>query len=191
MPLAPQDNSGEGNATRGNSAATFPLSPRNKGGKRRRASSGGQGNLPNARGPKVSGVIRRAKEKQGKMAGSWDANPSPPEPKSNRSPKEGRDRVAEPSMFAEIIVQHFDDIIQCSLKGEDDDETEVEGLKNAVQALKSRCDMLEKTVRDLQYTCETHQKSLETFRQHIVNLHAQRGTLDLSYEGEVFEATMS
>jgi hypothetical protein len=76
-------------------------------------------------------------------------------------------------------------------KGTHNDIAEVEGLKDAVKALKSKCDMLEKTVSDLQSVCETHQKSLETFRQHIINLHANRGTLDLSYQGEVFEATMS
>ena len=76
-------------------------------------------------------------------------------------------------------------------KGTHNDKAEVEGLKEAVKALKSRCDMLEKTASDLQSVCETHQKSLETFRQHIINLHANRGTLDLSYQGEVFEATMS
>lgn len=72
-------------------------------------------------------------------------------------------------------------------KGTHDDITEVECLKNAVQALKSRCDMLEKTVRDLRSVCETHQKSLETFRQHIINLHVHQGTLDSNYQGEEFE----
>ena len=76
-------------------------------------------------------------------------------------------------------------------KGTHNDIAEVEGLKDAVKALKSKCDMLEKTVSDLQSVCETHQKSLETFWQHIINLHANWGTLDLSYQGEVFEATMS
>jgi hypothetical protein len=73
---------------------------------------GGQGYLPNARGPKASGVIRRAKEKQSQKAGSWDANPSPSEPKSNRSSKEGRDQDAEPCMFVEVIVQHLDQCLE-------------------------------------------------------------------------------
>jgi hypothetical protein len=76
-------------------------------------------------------------------------------------------------------------------KGTHNDITEVEGLRNVVQALEIRCDMLEKTVRDLQSVCETHEKTLETFRQNIIKLHAHQGTLDLSYQGEVFEATMS
>jgi hypothetical protein len=76
-------------------------------------------------------------------------------------------------------------------KGTRDDITEVEDLKDAVKALKFKCDMLEKTVSNLQSVCETHQKSLETFRQHIINLHANQGTLDSSYQGEMFEATMS
>lgn len=131
MPLSPQDNSGvEENASQGNSAATspapkdnlaiigsasLPVSSRNKGKKRRRASSGGgQGNLPNTRGPKVAGAIRRSK--RGGEAGSWDANPSPAEQKSDRSPQGGRDPDAEPRMFAGVIVQHFDNDIRCSLK---------------------------------------------------------------------------
>ena len=72
-------------------------------------------------------------------------------------------------------------------KGTYDNITEVECLKNAVQALKSRCNMLEKTVRDLQSIYEMHQKSLETFWQHIINLHAYQGMLDLNYQGEEFE----
>jgi hypothetical protein len=90
MPSAPQDNSGgEGNVTQGNSAATLhalednlahtgstSLSTLNRGKKRRRASSGGQGSLPNTRGPKVAGVIRKAKGKQAQKAGSRDVFPS-------------------------------------------------------------------------------------------------------------------
>jgi len=72
-------------------------------------------------------------------------------------------------------------------KGTYDNITEVECLKNMVQALKSRCNMLEKTVRDLQSVCEMNQKSLKTFWQHIINLHAYQGTLDSNYQGEEFE----
>ena len=75
-------------------------------------------------------------------------------------------------------------------KGINDDMTQVKGLKNEVQALKGRCNMLEKTVKDLQSMCDTHQRTLETFRQHIVNLHRHQGTLDLSYQGEEFEAML-
>ena len=66
----------------------------------------------------------------------------------------------------------------------------VESLKNDVQALKSRCNILEKTVKDLQSICNTHQNTLETFRQEIINLHRCKGTLDLSYQGEGFEVMM-
>jgi hypothetical protein len=68
-----------------------------------------------------------------------------------------------------------------------DDITLVEGLKDEVQALKSRCSMLEKNVKDLQSVCDTHQRTLEMVRQHIVNLHRHQGTLDMSYQGEEFE----
>ena len=63
----------------------------------------------------------------------------------------------------------------------------VEGLKNEVQALKSRCDILEKTVKDLQSICDTHQQTLETFRQNIIDLYRHQGMLNLSYQGEEFE----
>lgn len=63
--------------------------------------------------------------------------------------------------------------------------TLVEDLKNEVQALKIGYSVLEKAVRDLQSICETHEKSLEAFRQHIVKLYGSQ--LDLSYEGEGFE----
>jgi hypothetical protein len=61
----------------------------------------------------------------------------------------------------------------------------VEGLKNEVQALKIGYNVLEKAVRDLQSICETHERSLEAFRQHIVKLYGRQ--LDSSYEGEGFE----
>lgn len=114
---APQGNSGqESNATQGNLAATFHApennsahmgsgspSTRNKGKKRRRASSGGvQGNISNTRGPKIAGVIRRPKRKQARTAGSLDANTSPPEEKSDKSSQEGRDPEGEPRMFLEF-----------------------------------------------------------------------------------------
>jgi predicted nucleic acid-binding Zn-ribbon protein len=75
-------------------------------------------------------------------------------------------------------------------KGAYDDTMLVEDLKNEVQALKGRCNMLEKSLKDLQSICDTHQRTLETFRQHIVNLHRHQGTLDLSYKGEDFEAML-
>ena len=75
-----------------------------------------------------------------------------------------------------------------------DDTTQVEGLKNEVQALKGRCDMLEKAVNDLKKTVQvlksrngTHQKLLEALRQHTVNFEWQEGTLDQAYEGEEYE----
>ena len=62
----------------------------------------------------------------------------------------------------------------------------VEGLKNEVQALKNRCDMLEKTVNVMNSRCDTHERSLETFQLEIIKLHRNQGTLDLSYQGETF-----
>jgi hypothetical protein len=112
MVSAPQDNlREEGDAAQDNLTATScvpadnaaymgsaSLSPRNKGKRRRRASSGGaQGNLPSARGPRVAGAMRRAKGKQN--TGSSDANPSFPEGNPDEPPREGRDRDAGPRMY--------------------------------------------------------------------------------------------
>jgi hypothetical protein len=95
------------------------LSPCNKGKKRRRAYSGGvQGNVTNTRGPKVAGVIRRAKRKQDQKAGSWDTNLSPPEEKSDKTVQDGSDHEAEPSMFSGVPIQNFTNGIYFSLKGQ-------------------------------------------------------------------------
>ena len=71
--------------------------------------------------------------------------------------------------------------------GKDDDATLLERPKDDMHALKSRCNALEKTVRDLQSICDTHERALETFRQHIIELQNAQGMLDLSYQGEDFE----
>ena len=63
----------------------------------------------------------------------------------------------------------------------------VKGLKDEVQALKSRCDTLEKSIKDLQSICDMHSRSIETYRMHVVRLEEQQGTLNLSYQGEEFE----
>jgi archaellum component FlaC len=69
----------------------------------------------------------------------------------------------------------------------DDDIPLVKGLKNEVQALKSRCNKLKKSVKDLQSICDMHRRSLETYQMHVVHLEDYQGTLDLSYQGEELE----
>ena len=114
-PAPPQDSTGvEDNLAHISSAS---LSLRNKWKKRRHASSGGvQGNISNTHGPKVAGVIPRAKQEQVQKAGLWDANPSPPEERSDKSIQEGSDREAEPCMFTGVLVQNFANDIYFSLK---------------------------------------------------------------------------
>jgi hypothetical protein len=104
----------EGNVAQGNFAAALhglennlehigyvSQSARDKGKRRRRASSGGvQGNLPNARGPKAAGIIRKPKGIQAQKAGSLDANPSRPEETPDKPSEEGEVREAGPCMFA-------------------------------------------------------------------------------------------
>ncbi len=161
------------------------LSAHSKGKKRQRASSRGtQGNLSNSRGPKVAEVIHRPKEKQAQKAGSWDDNPSPPEEKLSQ---EGGDQETEPHMFTGVPVQHSTDNLCRLPKGTDNDITLVKGLKNDVEYLKNRCDMLEKTVKDLISICDMHQRSLETFWQHINSRDMEQGRLNLNYEGENFK----
>jgi hypothetical protein len=63
----------------------------------------------------------------------------------------------------------------------------VKGLKDEVQALKSRCDKLKKSVKDLQSICDTHRRSLDTYWMHVVHLEKHQGILDLSYQGEEHE----
>ena len=69
----------------------------------------------------------------------------------------------------------------------DDDIDIVKGLKDEVQVLKSRCDALEKNVKTLLSICDTHRRSLDSFRLDIVKYGIKQGTLDLSYEGEQHE----
>jgi hypothetical protein len=79
-------------------------SGRNKGKKRRRASTGSvQGNLPNVRGPKAARVIRKPKGIRAQKAGSSDANPSHPEETPDKSSREGEVREAGPRMFAACL----------------------------------------------------------------------------------------
>jgi len=104
------------------------------------------------------------------------------------SSQESEDWEAEPSMFPGAHVQQFADYIHCLWHKRR--YNPVKGLKNVVQVLKTRCDMLEKTTKDPQSICNTYQRTLETLRQQIITLHGQQGMLNLSYLGEQFEAIL-
>ena len=69
----------------------------------------------------------------------------------------------------------------------DNDIDLVKGLKDEMQALKSRCDGLEKNVKTLLSICNMHGWSLDSFRVEIVRYGIEQGTLDLSYEGDRLE----
>jgi hypothetical protein len=56
-----------------------------------------------------------------------------------------------------------------------------------VQTLKTRCNMLEKRVKDLEWRCESHEVLLERDRLEILKLHASRGPIDTEYNGEKFD----
>jgi hypothetical protein len=69
----------------------------------------------------------------------------------------------------------------------DDDIDLVKGLKDEVQALKSRCNALKKNVKTLLSICNMHRWSLDSFQVEIVRYGIKQGTLDLSYEGDRLE----
>jgi predicted nucleic acid-binding Zn-ribbon protein len=62
-----------------------------------------------------------------------------------------------------------------------------EGLKKEVKALKSRWDSLEEAIQDLKSGYDTHQKLIESHREHIVGFHKHLKTLNTSYQGEELE----
>jgi hypothetical protein len=65
--------------------------------------------------------------------------------------------------------------------------TIVEDLKRNVQALKNKCDTLERTVQDLQSRFNMHESALEGYRMQVVNFLNVHGALDTSYGGEKFD----
>ena len=91
-------------------------STRNKGKKRRRASSGSvRGNLLSTRGPKAAGLIRGTKERCAQKAGSRNANASSEEGASKK-PSQGRDRGVEPCTLIRSPVQHLSNDMWPSLQ---------------------------------------------------------------------------
>jgi predicted nucleic acid-binding Zn-ribbon protein len=68
-----------------------------------------------------------------------------------------------------------------------DDNGIVRGLKMEVQALKSRCDEQERTIKDLQSRYETHENVLEMLRREIVGLHDSQKTINTVYHGRNYD----
>jgi uncharacterized protein YlxP (DUF503 family) len=60
-------------------------------------------------------------------------------------------------------------------------------LKRNVQALKNKCDTLERTIQDLQSRFNMHESALEGYRMQVVGILNVHGALDTSYEGEKFD----
>jgi cell division protein FtsB len=58
-----------------------------------------------------------------------------------------------------------------------------EALKNELQALKGRCDSLERTIEDLKSGQDSHENVIEDHRIRIVGLSRHLGTIDTSYQG--------
>ena len=63
----------------------------------------------------------------------------------------------------------------------------VKGLKNEIQALRSKCDALDRTIQDLKSKHSTHEWHLERHRQEIIGLKDAQGTLDTNFRGESFD----
>ncbi|KAF8267619.1 hypothetical protein EI94DRAFT_1700862 [Lactarius quietus] len=70
-------------------------------------------------------------------------------------------------------------------QGEDDNKT-IKELKTEVKALKSRCNGYEREIRDLQGTCDMHEKVLEMLRQQIMRLMDAQGILNTTYGGKSY-----
>jgi hypothetical protein len=59
--------------------------------------------------------------------------------------------------------------------------------KNEFDALKTKCDTLEKAVKVLQTICEAHGRTLESWRRHILINQQNQGDVDPTWNGEEFE----
>jgi hypothetical protein len=81
-------------------------------------------------------------------------------------------------------VPHLSDIPAAN---NDIEKSTLKMLINEVQTLKTRCDMLEKRVEDLEGRCESHEALLERDRLEILKAHASRGPIDTEYNGERFD----
>ncbi|KAF8257438.1 hypothetical protein EI94DRAFT_1708999 [Lactarius quietus] len=71
-------------------------------------------------------------------------------------------------------------------QGEDDNKT-IKELEMEVEALKSRCNGYEREIRDLQGTCDTHEKVLEMLRQQIMHLMDAQGIPNTTYGGKSYD----
>lgn len=63
----------------------------------------------------------------------------------------------------------------------------IDGLRKVIQALKRRCDRLERTIGDLVLRCNTHERLLNEYRLEIVGYKDHKGTLNTDYQGEKFD----
>lgn len=68
-----------------------------------------------------------------------------------------------------------------------DNDIAVEGLKKEVQALKDKCNMLERTIQNLQTRFSMHEIAVEGYRQEVLRLLNAHGALDTSYGGDSFD----
>ena len=62
-----------------------------------------------------------------------------------------------------------------------------EALKATCDKLKDTVIELQKSVKILQSTCETHERTLEMLRKQIAGFQLDQNSLDLRYQGEQFE----
>jgi hypothetical protein len=56
-----------------------------------------------------------------------------------------------------------------------------------IQALKDRCDILEKTAMDLRSISNTHENTLEEWRRYIINILNHLGMFNPGWGGEQFQ----
>ena len=103
----------------------------------------------------------------------------------------------EQVMDEDVPSGMFTIVLLCSLCSlhmlpvqETDFDTIIEGFREDVNALGSKCDRLEMVIQELQSRCSMHERAVNDFRQEIVSIKDRQGTLDASYRGENFDTVL-
>ena len=73
---------------------------------------------------------------------------------------------------------------------ETDFDTIIDGFREDVNALGSKCDRLKMVIQELQSRCSMHERAVNDFQQEIVSIKDRQGTLDASYRGENFNTVL-
>jgi hypothetical protein len=155
---------------------------------------------PNTRGPKAARLQEKTKGKiavkagfrKGKKIAIGRKEVKKGGRQINRSrpleeiPKETEGKNEEPPPRAFSVIYDWSSSLMLPKKDGDNEEA-IKELKIEVEAQKMRCDGHERMIKDLQSICDTHENTLETLRQKVVELHRSNGTLSATYYGETYD----